>query len=162
MPEDTRDPTATDTWVELFRRQILALAEYRRPRPAQHTQRTCGCSVTRPSPDARRGGAASPRRQTCGRMRGPHRRRLALFSDDPVQIGPAQRRYHLSPAGRLALQAAARQHQPWLKSTGPRTDLGKATSSQNAVKHGLCSARMSEQRKAFLAHLRRLRRATKP
>ena len=72
-----------------------------------------------------------------------------------------KRVYHLSPAGCRALQAAVRKHQPWLKSTGPRTDLGKATSSQNALKHGLHSVRMNEERKAFLAHLRKMRNGAK-
>jgi hypothetical protein len=35
------------------------------------------------------------------------------------------------------IKAAARKHQHWLKSTDSRTHLGKATSSQNALQHGL-------------------------
>jgi len=30
-----------------------------------------------------------------------------------------------------------RRHKPWEKSTGPKSDAGKAASSKNAVKHGL-------------------------
>ncbi|MGH1397629.1 MAG: hypothetical protein ACRBCT_00240 [Alphaproteobacteria bacterium] len=32
---------------------------------------------------------------------------------------------------------AIRRHRPWEKSTGPKSQAGKAVSSQNALKHGL-------------------------
>ncbi len=37
----------------------------------------------------------------------------------------------------------------------------KATSSQNGLKHGLYCARLNDNRKAFLAHLRKLRGVAK-
>ena len=36
---------------------------------------------------------------------------------------------------------AIRKHKPWEKSTGPRSDRGKAIASRNALKHGLYSAK---------------------
>ncbi|GAB4232432.1 MAG: hypothetical protein Kow00121_60530 [Elainellaceae cyanobacterium] len=46
---------------------------------------------------------------------------------------------------------------PWEKSTGPRTLMGKAISSRNALKTGLHTAKMIELRK-MLAQFERQRR----
>src|SRR5829696_8664560 len=62
-----------------------------------------------------------------------------------------RRPYHLSGRGLEALQTAAGRNQPWLKGTGPRTPLGVARSSRNALKHGL-------RRASQLAELRELSR----
>lgn len=37
-----------------------------------------------------------------------------------------------------------RTWKPWEKSTGPKTEAGKAKASQNALKHGLRSGEMQE------------------
>jgi len=54
----------------------------------------------------------------------------------------AKRAYRLSPEGLAALRASARRVRPWERSTGPRTEAGKARSSRNALKHGLRRARV--------------------
>ena len=50
------------------------------------------------------------------------------------------RAYRWTAAGRRKRQACASAtallHQPWLQSTGPRTQAGKAVSRQNAIKWG--------------------------
>lgn len=56
-----------------------------------------------------------------------------------------KRRYMLSALGKAALQKAARHHQPWLKSTGPRTALGKSSAKMNALRHGARSAEVLER-----------------
>ena len=42
-----------------------------------------------------------------------------------------------------------RKNKPWLKSTGPKTQKGKDTSSLNALKHGDNSAAMSAYKAAL-------------
>ena len=37
-----------------------------------------------------------------------------------------------------------REWKPWEKSTGPKTELGKAKTSKNAFKHGMRSAEIQE------------------
>lgn len=44
--------------------------------------------------------------------------------------------------------ALIRQWKPWEQSTGPRTEAGKATASENALTHGMRSAEWTEERKA--------------
>ena len=56
----------------------------------------------------------------------PNPRRVAAGQANRKLRGP------LSDAGRQRLREAARQHKPWLASTGPRTAKGKA----QAVKNG--------------------------
>jgi hypothetical protein len=51
-----------------------------------------------------------------------------------------RRQYVLSRVGRRTLQRTARLKKPWRYSTGPKTSLGKAISSMNALKHGERSA----------------------
>jgi len=53
---------------------------------------------------------------------------------------------------------AIRRWAPWTKSTGPLTEAGKRTSSQNAVKHGMYSRTWREIR-SYLYQQRRYRRA---
>ena len=43
----------------------------------------------------------------------------------------------------------AQKTQPWQHATGPKTEAGKASSSTNALKHGLRSAEIQELRKAL-------------
>ena len=50
-----------------------------------------------------------------------------------------------------------RQSQPWEKSTGPRTDEGKASSSGNAWKHGLRTAAEIEEHRRVNSLLRECR-----
>jgi hypothetical protein len=52
---------------------------------------------------------------------------------------------------------AIKRWQPWVKSTGPRTDSGKRTSSQNAYKHGRFSAGSRAHRKTLRIILRHAR-----
>src|SRR5262249_1865814 len=53
-----------------------------------------------------------------------------------------------SPERRAQQAARARALKPWLHTTGPKTDAGKARSSQNALKHGQrTAARIAELRK---------------
>ena len=42
-----------------------------------------------------------------------------------------------TPEERAKQAALCRRHRPWTKSTGPRSETGKATASQNARKHAL-------------------------
>lgn len=48
----------------------------------------------------------------------------------------------------------ARKHKPWTRSTGPKTDAGKAKSALNATKHGYRSREGQE----FLATMRAIRK----
>ena len=56
-----------------------------------------------------------------------------------------------------------RLHKPWEKSTGPRSDKGKAASSRNALKHGLYGAEaeiikaLLKSNREFLDHYAGLR-----
>jgi len=50
------------------------------------------------------------------------------------------RKYRLSARGRRSLQATIRRNQPWLWSTGPRSEVGKNRSRMNAFRHGARSA----------------------
>ena len=55
------------------------------------------------------------------------------------------------------MNAAARrihEHQPWLKSTGPRSVEGKSVSRMNALKHGNRSAAAIAERRAVKHYLR--------
>jgi hypothetical protein len=63
------------------------------------------------------------------------------------------KRKGLTPEGRERLRRAAQINQPWLFSTGPRTNAGKATAAANGKKRqlGLLSAR---ELKADLRQLR--------
>lgn len=54
-------------------------------------------------------------------------------------------------------RAAIGRWQPWAKSTGPRTDSGKHTSSQNAYKHGRFTAESLAHRRTLNTILRHAR-----
>src|SRR4051794_33660518 len=60
---------------------------------------------------------------------------------------PRRRRYRLSPQGLASLRAAAARTRPWLLSTGPRTDAGKAVSRMNALLHGERTAKREAERR---------------
>jgi hypothetical protein len=47
-----------------------------------------------------------------------------------------QRACRLTDAAREILRQRIRRTQPWKKSTGPKTEIGKIIVSQNALKHG--------------------------
>ena len=49
------------------------------------------------------------------------------------------------------------RHQPWTRSTGPKTVEGKLVCSQNALKHGQRSARHLESQKKLRQSFRTLR-----
>ena len=46
------------------------------------------------------------------------------------------RKYHLTSTGLASLRFAAAHNKPWSKSTGPKSENGKAISRLNAFKHG--------------------------
>ena len=69
-----------------------------------------------------------------------------------------KRKYQLTPPGRTALQIAASRNKPWLKSTGPRTFLGKKIASQNRTLHGLYTRAFLEERREFEKVLKEMRR----
>ena len=52
-----------------------------------------------------------------------------------------------------------KQLQPWMKSTGPKTDIGKQQSSKNAYKHGMRSAGIRELQKLMAEYSRQEREA---
>ena len=54
-----------------------------------------------------------------------------------------------TPERRARQAERIRQWKPWEKSTGPRTEAGKAASNQNALVHGERSAEAVEARKQF-------------
>lgn len=65
--------------------------------------------------------------------------------------------YFRTPEHRARQSLAVRKWQPWTRSTGPRTDAGKAKVSRNAIKHSGRSAAMTAQLReirAFLAECR--------
>ena len=49
---------------------------------------------------------------------------------------------------------ATKRWKPWERSTGPKSDEGKAASSQNARKHGMRSREWLEQQRELTALLR--------
>ena len=57
--------------------------------------------------------------------------------------------YLRTPEQRARQSLAIQSWQPWRKSTGPRSDAGKATVAQNAVKHGGRSANTMAELKAL-------------
>ncbi len=64
-------------------------------------------------------------------------------------------------AGLDRLRQAALRNRPWLKSTGARTEAGKAKIRMNALKHGERSAQAIQHRKALNEALRTVRELTR-
>lgn len=64
-----------------------------------------------------------------------------------------------TPERRARAAEQIRTWRPWEKSTGPRTDEGKATSSANALKHGARSAEAIECARRINGWLRKAREA---
>ncbi|MBX2834485.1 MAG: hypothetical protein KTR28_05900 [Micavibrio sp.] len=61
------------------------------------------------------------------------------------------------PEKRRQMQAKINNKtRPWEKSTGPKSDAGKAKSSANALKHGARSTAFINLRKALMANEKRL------
>lgn len=59
-----------------------------------------------------------------------------------------------TPAGLATLRRAALRNKPWLKSTGPQSETGKARSKINAWRHGERSAEAIEHRRGLSEVLR--------
>jgi len=56
---------------------------------------------------------------------------------------------------------AIKRWKPWKQSSGPKSDAGKATTAQNALKHGLRTADWLEEKKRINALLRDCRERMK-
>ena len=78
----------------------------------------------------------------------------------PTTPAKTKRSYHLGPTGLAMRRAALARNKPWLKSTGPKTFLGKKISSQNNLKHGMYTLEMITERKKWRATLEAVRKAT--
>ena len=63
----------------------------------------------------------------------------------------------LTQEGRAKLSQSGLRNRPWLKSTGPRTRVGKERSRWNSWKHGNWSAECVANRKALAEVIRELR-----
>ena len=86
---------------------------------------------------------------------------ISLGPKDPPATPPKiKRSYHLGPTGLAMRRAALARNKPWLKSTGPKTFLGKKISSQNNLKHGMYTLEMITERKKWRATLEAVRNAT--
>jgi len=82
-----------------------------------------------------------------------------LKMPNPLEKKKRRRRYRLSETGRAALQASAQKNRPWQHSTGPRTLLGKAMTSQNTLKHGYyCRQTEFPETAAYRAFVKSMRR----
>jgi hypothetical protein len=46
--------------------------------------------------------------------------------------------------------ALIRTWRPWERSTGPRSEVGKAMASQNSYKHGACAAQAIAERRRLM------------
>ncbi|OUL68693.1 hypothetical protein CA603_51545 [Paraburkholderia hospita] len=62
-----------------------------------------------------------------------------------------------TPEQRAAQAEKIKRWKPWERSTGPKTDDGKATSSSNALKHGMRGAAWIERRKVMADLVREAR-----
>lgn len=61
-----------------------------------------------------------------------------------------------TPERRARQAQLIQQWQPWNRSTGPRSEQGKAAASRNAMKHGMRSAAWEAERRALNKALQRL------
>lgn len=66
-----------------------------------------------------------------------------LMSDGRMRV---RRRYALSLKGRESLRLNAATVRPWLASTGPRSQEGKARTRLNGLKHGERSVLLRAER----------------
>ncbi|MPV65851.1 hypothetical protein GD429_08215 [Burkholderia sp. BE17] len=66
-----------------------------------------------------------------------------------------------TPERRAKQAEAIRRWKPWERSTGPTTLEGKATSAQNARKHGLRSSEWEQERRLVADFLRDCRQRLK-
>ena len=62
-----------------------------------------------------------------------------------------------TPAERNTQASLIRQWKPWRKSTGPKTESGKNKSAQNALKHGMRSAKQLAELRLLNEALRQCR-----
>jgi hypothetical protein len=128
---------ACDRAASTFRRQMLALAEYRRP-PRQKVF------------------IAAEHANISEQQVVQENANYQILAIENEQGCPTPGRpYCLTPTGLKALQAAASRTQPWRRSTGPRTVTGKQRSRMNALKLGLYTREMLADRRE-LAQLERM------
>src|SRR5215831_3245119 len=74
----------------------------------------------------------------------------------PVSRGRARRNPHGWTTERRARQSALiRNWKPWLRTTGPKTEAGKAKSAMNALTHGMRSRAVLEECRQVRSALRR-------
>ena len=77
-----------------------------------------------------------------------------------VKGASPKRKYVLSHAGMASLQSTIRRNQPWRRSSGPRTAIGKARASRNALRHGERSAETIEHLRLIRLILRLVEQST--
>ena len=82
----------------------------------------------------------------------PNPRRVAAGRANRLRRGP------LTEAGRKRLRAKAIEHEPWLQSTGPRSEAGRAQAASNG-RHRQAGLLSGRQARAKLAEVRSLIRA---
>ena len=59
-----------------------------------------------------------------------------------------------TPERRAQQAADIRNWQPWMRSTGPKSEAGKVASARNSRKHGMRSRRAIEERRMLRALIR--------
>ncbi len=77
------------------------------------------------------------------------------------EVRPKPRHYALSTKGLRSLRANIQRTRPWKKSTGPKTQVGKARVAGNALKHGARSAAIIALQKLTSATIKDLRGAAR-
>jgi hypothetical protein len=66
-----------------------------------------------------------------------------------------------TPERKKRQAAFIRDWKPWVRSTGPKTDGGKAASAMNARRHGMRSRRVLDESKMLRAMIRQCRESAR-